>query len=668
MGKRSRSRSRDKSRHKEHKEHKEHKQHKESKDRRSPDRKERPERERGRVAYSHQNRERDDRDKFSRPDSHKAVDNKSSVNAYEQKIKDLLGSRGTSSGFNQGYSRWAEPPEDLRIRGDDGEILEDFLKSTQNPNNSQKVIKSELSKKFNESLHSAKLDQPRIDQTDIESRNRYQGSADPYEQSSYGVPTAQVIQSYDKAKHQRKIYIPKNKNFNYTGFIIGPKGTNQKRLEEETGCKILVRGKGSQKEGQPAQTDESDELHVLITADDQQTLMKGVVEIEKIIFADEETRNELKRFQLNLMAKIKHDEIGGGIPSNYTNGEMDLSLTTPYGPPSSDARTISVPRVCIGLVIGKGGETIRRLQAQSGATKVQVAADNAPGSEFRNVFIEGSNEACMKVKAMLNEIVENHMKLQEAQQNKQSSKDTVRIIVKIPCNIIGMVIGKSGETIKYISSRTGAVVYMDKEEENRNDLLEKTIIISGTRDQSDRARKEIDTLVRQKNLTLKYFEQKPGEDFPSDLMNRAQYTMGGYSTPGYEHIHELQKWMTTENWYDYYNSTSTVTTTEYYPDGTVKMVKDTADNNLESMPDITNLMKEYLPAPKGADELAKGGFIDPNALRTEEEMKRHGGKYFEHTLPGMGVAKEPAVRGPGPRVMMFQPEDILGEVPSRYRQ
>lgn len=29
-------------------------------------------------------------------------------------------------------------------------------------------------------------------------------------------------------------------------------------------------------------------------------------------------------------------------------------------------------------------------------------------------------------------------------------------------------------------------------------------------------------------------------------MNKAQYTMGGYSTPGYEHLHELQKWMTTE--------------------------------------------------------------------------------------------------------------------------
>jgi len=39
--------------------------------------------------------------------------------------------------------------------------------------------------------------------------------------------------------------------------------------------------------------------------------------------------------------------------------EMDPSLTTPYGPPSEDAYIIPVPKDCVGLVIGKGGDTIR---------------------------------------------------------------------------------------------------------------------------------------------------------------------------------------------------------------------------------------------------------------------------------------------------------------------
>lgn len=52
------------------------------------------------------------------------------------------------------------------------------------------------------------------------------------------------------------------------------------------------------------------------------------------------------------------------------------------------------------------------------------------------------------MKALLGEIVDNHNRLLQAQQNKGGSDNQVRFIIKIPSNIIGMVIGKSGETIK----------------------------------------------------------------------------------------------------------------------------------------------------------------------------------------------------------------------------
>ena len=48
----------------------------------------------------------------------------------------------------------------------------------------------------------------------------------------------------DAIKIKRKIYVPLTTTFNYIGLLIGPKGLNQKLLEEKTGCKILVRGKG----------------------------------------------------------------------------------------------------------------------------------------------------------------------------------------------------------------------------------------------------------------------------------------------------------------------------------------------------------------------------------------------------------------------------------------
>lgn len=64
-----------------------------------------------------------------------------------------------------------------------------------------------------------------------------------------------------------------------------------------------------------------------------------------------------------MVAAIKNDVISGSDlntrPPGVTSSEMDPSLTTPYGPPSEDAYIIPVPKDCVGLVIGKGGETIR---------------------------------------------------------------------------------------------------------------------------------------------------------------------------------------------------------------------------------------------------------------------------------------------------------------------
>lgn len=86
-----------------------------------------------------------------------------------------------------------------------------------------------------------------------------------------------------------------NTGFNYTGLIIGPRGSNQKRLEEETGCKVLVRGRGSQKDGNAPQPDDDEDLHVLIAGDSEVMVSKAVEMIESIIFADEHTRTQLRQ-------------------------------------------------------------------------------------------------------------------------------------------------------------------------------------------------------------------------------------------------------------------------------------------------------------------------------------------------------------------------------------
>lgn len=89
----------------------------------------------------------------------------------------------------------------------------------------------------------------------------------------------------------------------------------------------------------------------------------------------------------------------------------NLSLTTPYGPPSEDAYILEVPNECVGLVIGKEGETIKSIAKKSGAHKVQVATSSAPGSKSRNIFVEGDYESVERVRKELNTIVETQRKM-----------------------------------------------------------------------------------------------------------------------------------------------------------------------------------------------------------------------------------------------------------------
>ena len=81
----------------------------------------------------------------------------------------------------------------------------------------------------------------------------------------------------DASKIKRKIMLPKDTNFNYSGLLIGPKGNNQKQLEERTGCKIMVRGKGSQCPTNDYEDEE--DLHALVLGDNEAQVAKACAEI-----------------------------------------------------------------------------------------------------------------------------------------------------------------------------------------------------------------------------------------------------------------------------------------------------------------------------------------------------------------------------------------------------
>ena len=118
---------------------------------------------------------------------------------------------------------------------------------------------------------------------------------------------------YRPPKLQKKLYIPMKEypGYNFIGLIIGPRGNTQKRMEKETGAKIVIRGKGSIKEGRLQQKrdlkpdpSENEDLHVLVEADTQEALDGAANMIEKLLTPVDEVLNEHKRQQLRELAAL----------------------------------------------------------------------------------------------------------------------------------------------------------------------------------------------------------------------------------------------------------------------------------------------------------------------------------------------------------------------------
>ncbi|XP_030371667.1 splicing factor 1 [Scaptodrosophila lebanonensis] len=112
-----------------------------------------------------------------------------------------------------------------------------------------------------------------------------------------------------------KVLIPQEQypDINFVGLLIGPRGNTLKAMEKETGAKIIIRGKGSVKEGKVGRKDgqplpgEDEPLHAFITAPSQEAVKKAVDKIKDVIRQGIETpegHNDLRRMQLRELAQL----------------------------------------------------------------------------------------------------------------------------------------------------------------------------------------------------------------------------------------------------------------------------------------------------------------------------------------------------------------------------
>jgi len=164
----------------------------------------------------------------------------------------------------------------------------------------------------------------------------------------------------------------------------------------------------------------------------------------------------------------------------------------------------------------KKGETIRQLQMESGAKKVQVATDSSRENQYRNLFVEGDREAYEIVQQMVNDIIEQQRRVKQNNEYNQSNKEEV----PVPNDLVGLVIGRGGETVKAINQRTGAVVFIPKECEPGKP--ERMFIISGNPEARAAARQEILEKV-QEGLRNQQLKALQAQGIPIQLMTSLGY-------------------------------------------------------------------------------------------------------------------------------------------------
>ncbi|XP_069750206.1 splicing factor 1 isoform X5 [Narcine bancroftii] len=161
-----------------------------------------------------------------------------------------------------------------------------------------------------------------------------------------------------------KVMIPQDEypEINFVGLLIGPRGNTLKNIEKECNAKIMIRGKGSVKEGKVGRKDgqmlpgEDEPLHALVTANTMENVKKAVEQIRGILKQGIETpedQNDLRKMQLRELARL-----------NGTLREDDNRILRPWQ--STEPRSITNTTLCTKC--GGAGHIASDCKFSSGAS------------------------------------------------------------------------------------------------------------------------------------------------------------------------------------------------------------------------------------------------------------------------------------------------------------
>uniref|UniRef100_A0A669DEE2 Far upstream element (FUSE) binding protein 1 n=1 Tax=Oreochromis niloticus TaxID=8128 RepID=A0A669DEE2_ORENI len=230
------------------------------------------------------------------------------------------------------------------------------------------------------------------------------------------------------------------------GFIIGRGGEQISRLQQESGCKIQIAPDSG---GMP----------------DRSVTLTGLPE----------SIQTAKRLLTEIVEK------GRPAPAFHHNDGPGMTV-----------QEIMVPASKAGLVIGKGGETIKSLQERAGVKMVMIQDGPQNTGADKPLRISGEPFKVQQAKEMVMELIRDQgFREQRGEYGSRIGGDSLD--VPVPRFAVGIVIGRNGEMIKKIQNDTGVRIQFKPDDGTTPDRIAQ---IMGPPDQAQHAAEIISDLLR----------------------------------------------------------------------------------------------------------------------------------------------------------------------------
>ncbi|KAG6482198.1 hypothetical protein ZIOFF_058829 [Zingiber officinale] len=289
----------------------------------------------------------------------------------------------------------------------------------------------------------------------------------------------------------------------------------------------------------------------LAAADDPRSGEGDIPEAD--VVQTDDTENDNHKVEVSEAAEVKTDnqmqredaEVNDAVASD-TGKELQELETKPeengkvlpeenvesVDAPSADAvittRKIEVPNNKVGVLIGKSGETIRYLQYNSGA-KIQITRDAEadPSSNCRPVELIGSLDSVNRAEKLVKDVI--------AEAEAGGSPSLVargfgtlqsggeQFEITVPNEKVGIIIGKGGETIKNLQTRSGARIQLIPQHLPEGDASKERIVrVTGDQRQIESAKQMIKEVMNQISLCFSIEAPRPSP-------------LSGYNQQSYRH-------------------------------------------------------------------------------------------------------------------------------------